>query len=36
MSEIIIALVWIGLVGLILDKAITMIGRAIGGPGPSF
>jgi nitrate/nitrite transport system permease protein len=36
MSEIIIALVWIGLVGLILDKAITVIGRAIGGPGPSF
>jgi nitrate/nitrite transport system permease protein len=33
MSEIIIALVWIGLVGLILDKVITVIGRAIGGPG---
>jgi len=33
MSEIIIALVWIGLVGLILDKLITLIGRAIAGPG---
>ncbi len=31
MSEIILALVWIGLVGLILDKLIAAIGRAIGG-----
>lgn len=33
MSEIILALVWIGLVGLILDKLIAAIGRAIGGTG---
>jgi nitrate/nitrite transport system permease protein len=31
MSEIILALVWIGLVGLVLDKVISAIGRAIGG-----
>ena len=33
MSDIIVALVWIGLVGLILDKAITLLGRVIGGTG---
>lgn len=32
-SEIILALVYIGLVGLLLDRAITLLGRAIGGPG---
>ncbi|MEJ1157164.1 nitrate ABC transporter permease [Prosthecomicrobium sp. N25] len=32
-SEIILALVYIGVVGLLLDRAITLLGRAIGGPG---
>ena len=33
MSEIIVSLFYIGLVGLVLDKAITFIGRTIAGPG---
>lgn len=32
-SEIILALVYIGIVGLLLDRVITLLGRAIGGPG---
>ena len=32
-SEIILALVYIGLVGLLLDRLITYLGRLVGGPG---
>jgi len=32
-SEIILALIYIGLVGLLLDRVITWAGRLIGGPG---